>query len=164
MPAKVPPVREDGLQLEEARDFQERFWTIERVAWIGFALVLIAAIAGLTGSGGLFARQTATVGGNAFGYPIVTRRQAAETFELSIGQAQEPALVLSEGFSQAFQLELVQPGPTSEKVSPKGLELTFEGLPGGTIYLHARPQSPGLVSFGVKMGGETRRVSLLVLP
>lgn len=164
MPTKVPPIREDGLQIEEARDFQERFWTIERVAWAGFGLVLIAAIAGFTGSGGIFARQTAAAGGVVLDYPLVARRQAAETFELSLSNTQAPTLVLSREFSKAFQLETVQPRPDSERAVPEGLELTFEGRSGGTVFLHARPQSPGLASFEISTGGETRTVRLLVMP
>lgn len=52
-----PPVRDDGLQLEEHRKFQESFWRVERIAWIGFGCILLLAILGMTGSSGYFARQ-----------------------------------------------------------------------------------------------------------
>ncbi len=44
--------REEQLELDEDRNFQERWWTAERIAWIGFALVIVVALAGLTGLGG----------------------------------------------------------------------------------------------------------------
>jgi hypothetical protein len=163
MSAKVPPIRQDGLQVDEKRDFQERFWNLERVAWVGFAIVIVAALAGFTGGGGVFARQTVTVSGLAFDYPLVARRQAAETFKISLNQP-APTLVLSAAFSEAFQLERVQPRATAERAESDGLAIGFEGEPGGTVLLHARPQGPGLVSFAVTVGGETETVRLLVLP
>ncbi|MDC9824235.1 hypothetical protein PRN20_10845 [Devosia sp. ZB163] len=30
--------------ISEDRAFQERFWTVERVAWVAFALLIIGAI------------------------------------------------------------------------------------------------------------------------
>ena len=46
-----PNVRSDGLQLDEHRRFQERFWSIERLAWCAFALIVIIALLGGFGSG-----------------------------------------------------------------------------------------------------------------
>lgn len=54
---EVPPIRPDGLQLDEHRQFQERFWTIERAAWIVFGMIVIAALAGAFGAGGRLPQQ-----------------------------------------------------------------------------------------------------------
>lgn len=40
---KQSPLRSDGLQLDEHRGFQERFWKIERVGWLVFAILVNAA-------------------------------------------------------------------------------------------------------------------------
>ena len=57
VPGPAPPVV-DGLQIDQALDFQRRFGRVQRVAWWLLALVPVAAIAGLFG-GGLFSEVTA---------------------------------------------------------------------------------------------------------
>ncbi len=46
------PVRPDGLQINEHRGFQLRFWRAERIAWGAFALIALAALLGLFGESG----------------------------------------------------------------------------------------------------------------
>ena len=45
-------VRPDGLQLDEDRGFQRRFWRAERIAWGTFAAIMLAALSGLFGGSG----------------------------------------------------------------------------------------------------------------
>jgi len=52
VPGPAPPVV-NGLQIDQAMDFQRRFGRFQRVAWWLLAVVPVAAIAGLFG-GGLF--------------------------------------------------------------------------------------------------------------
>lgn len=54
----IPPVREDGLQLQEERRIQRVFWTVQRVSWFLFGVVCLVALLGFTGSGGVFQKQT----------------------------------------------------------------------------------------------------------
>lgn len=54
----MPPVRADGLQLAEDRRVQERIWTAERVSHVVLLLIVLAALAGVSGSGGLLSRTT----------------------------------------------------------------------------------------------------------
>jgi len=39
-----PAIREDGLQLEENRSLQRRFWQMQRIAWLGFGIVVLVAL------------------------------------------------------------------------------------------------------------------------
>lgn len=48
------PIRPDGLQLDEQRGFQRAFWRAERAAWVAGIVLILAALAGLFGGGGLF--------------------------------------------------------------------------------------------------------------
>src|SRR5690606_25597894 len=68
-----PPIRKDGLQIDERRHFQEIFWTVERFAWIIFALILLLALLGLTGSGGYFAKTTQTLDAGTAEYARFSR-------------------------------------------------------------------------------------------
>lgn len=165
MAVDTPPVRADGLQIEEKRDFQEQFWTIERVAWIGFAILLLIAVAGFTGAGGLLSQRTVSMAGAEFEYPLVTRRQAAETLGLTFTERGQHRVVFSPQFSQSLQLEGVQPQPVEERAGPEGLALEFEAAAGGVAHLHVRPRAPSLASFQIQVGdGERRTVRMLILP
>src|SRR3954454_10525584 len=48
MPGPAPPIV-DGLQINQALDFQRRFGRVQRVAWWLLSLVPVAAVAGLFG-------------------------------------------------------------------------------------------------------------------
>lgn len=165
---KTPSIREDGLQLDEHRRFQERFWTIERGAWIGFGLLLLAALLGLTGSGGALSRATAHLQGGSIDHPRVARWQsAAEMVVTFAAGAAERRLTLSRNFSDALQVEAIQPEPQSTAATGDGAVLTFETDPAepAEVTFHVRPLKPGLRTFEARIDdGASASIGLLVLP
>jgi len=162
------PIRDDGLQLEEHRDFQERFWTFERWAWVGFGLILLAALAGLGGGGGVLAHTTITSEAGKVDYPRVARWESADEVTVTFGSPREEhRLTLSPQFSQYFQIEDIQPLPERSLTSPAGEAMVFrsENGPPSKVVLHLRPQRPGLASYEVSLdGGDPVGVTTVVLP
>lgn len=63
------------LDVDDDRAFQEKFWTFQRVAWALMALILLAALAGTTGSGGPLAHAEASGPGGSIEYPRIARWQ-----------------------------------------------------------------------------------------
>ena len=59
--------RTHGLDLDDDRPFQERYWRWQRGAWAVFALIVTAALAGLTGEWG----KPAVVTGSGGSIPVV---------------------------------------------------------------------------------------------
>jgi hypothetical protein len=162
-----PPIRPDGLQLEECRPFQERFWTIQRWAWVFFTLVLVGALLGLTGSGGPLSRATQGLAEGSVEYPRIARWETPDLMSFTFHQGGNQTLTLSQAFSDAFQVQSIQPEPASSRLTDRGMVLQFDGEGGGatTVIMHVTPLSPGLVNFATAMGpAELTQVSLVVLP
>lgn len=164
---EAPPVRGDGLQLEEHRSFQEKLWTAERVAWVGFGLVVVAALLGVTGSGGYLSRGHLQMEGGEIEFPRFTRWEAADSLKISFdaGEA-ERSLTLSPAFAETFQIEDVQPEPSDWQARPDGERLIFNLVAGApaTVHIHVRAQHPGLADFNAAIDGTARRVNSIVLP
>lgn len=165
---EAPPVRSDGLQLDEHRSFQERLWSVERGAWVGFGAVVVAALLGVTGSGGYFSRTAVSLDGARIEYPRFTRWEAADSFKISFeaGEA-ERSLTLSPAFAEIFQIEDVQPEPVAMQARPDGERLVFSLVADApaVVHIHVRAQRPGLANFNATVdGGARRNITSIVLP
>ena len=165
---KFPSIREDGLQLEEHRRFQERFWTVERWVWVGFGAIIILALLGLTGSGGPLARTSASLEGASIDYPRFTRWEAPDEIlvEFEPGGA-ERRLTLSSDFAETFQLESVQPQPDRSETSADGEIMIFRVEPqsAAQVTLHVRAQNPGMADFRAAIDeGAPVSVSTFIFP
>jgi hypothetical protein len=162
------PIRDDGLQLAEHRDFQERFWTVERWAWVGFGLILLAAVAGLFGGGGVLAHTTITTEAGKVDYPRVARWESADEVTVTFGSSdEEHRLTLSPQFAQYFQIADIQPLPERSLTGPVGEVMVFqsENGPPSKVVLHLRPQRPGLAGYEVSLDGDDPvGVTTVVLP
>lgn len=167
---KEPPLRSDALQLDEHRKFQERFWKIQRVAWVAFAIVTIGALAGLTGAGGPL--STSTIEGNdaVILYPHVARWETADELHVTFqpkAEATERTITLAPEFAKSFQLESIQPQPLKSTTGSNGQTLVFgsPGGDGGQVSMHIRAQSVGQAVFTVAIDGNTpMALTTYVLP
>lgn len=165
-----PRLRPDGLQLDEHRRFQERFWKLERVAWVVFAIVTISALLGLTGAGGPLATASAESGNAVISYPRVARWETADELQIAFRPRDgvtERTVTLAPEFAKAFQLEDVQPNPSETKISDRGQILVFENPDtlGGQITMHVRAQSVGRKSFAINIDdGAPNAITTYVLP
>jgi hypothetical protein len=162
-----PPVRPDGLQLDENRTFQERHWTAERWAWGGFIAVTLAAALGTTGGGGVLSHGLAEMEGGAIDRPRITRWAASDQMNVHFDAGSgERSLALSAGFAQSFQVESMQPRPVRAAGTPEGQRLTFAAADGPfEVVVHLRAQHPGLARWRARIdGGAPRDFTTLVLP
>lgn len=163
-----PPVRDDGLQIEEHRRFQESFWRAERVSWVIFGLMLIAAILGTTGSGGQLERQVATFADGSVDAPRFSRWEASDTLQASLaGSGTERRLILSPEFFTTFQVEDIDPPPIAAEGSADGLAYRFRAATEQALVLtlHLRAQKPGIVSYRASVnGGPAQALRTIVWP
>lgn len=158
----------EGLQLDENRRFQERFWLAERWAWGAFALIVLAGLLGFTGAGGLFARSQASAGASQIDYPRVARWHAADRITISFAPhaAAERKLLLSRRFSEMISLQDAQPRPVRWETTAAGEELTFLVRPdeAAGVTLRIKPEAAGMVDAVVSVDGIAARTAILVLP
>jgi len=164
---QVPPIRDDGLQLDEKRNFHRVFWIVERVAWVVFAFILVLALLGLTGSGGYLSRITQTLSTGEVEYPRVTRWQATDELRASFkGGAQTHRLSLGYSFFESFEVEAIQPEPERTVTLPEGVAMEFaaeEGAP-VNVTLHMRSLHSGWVNYRLDLDGDGVDASILILP
>lgn len=163
----APPIRPDGLQLDENRRYQERLWAAERWAWGVFVAITLAAALGLTGAGGPLSRTLIAVAGGEVDAPRIARWQAANDLKVRFASdGSERRLLLSPQFLHSFQIESMQPQPQRVTTSSSGQTIHFAASSGpAEAVLHLRPQSPGLVRYRVAVDGSApAELSTLILP
>lgn len=161
------PVRADGLQLDENRGFQRGFWMAERIGWAGFVMVILLAMAGLTGRGGWFATAAHRAGAAIIEAPRVVRR--GETAELRVEFGRDGGRHLL-GFDAAlperFDVESVAPHPFRSVAAGNGLALQFEAVGNAphVVRLLLRARHAGLADLRIAADGAGATVRILILP
>lgn len=163
----------DGSPVDVRTDrvFQERFWIAVRIGWMAMAAVLLAAIMGLTGSGGSYSAQTLPAGDATVEIPAISRRAASDTMTIKTSSPLDRMTVLiPAGFGDVFSLESVNPQPRSVSAGPNGDEFVFELKPGSgetSIEFSLRASRPvwrqSLGPFRVN-GHESEPAAVTVLP
>lgn len=150
---KVPRVRPDGLQLDEKRRFQERWWTTERIAWIAFCCLVIVAATGALGAGGPLATARQQVGGAELEYPRISRWQARDRIHIHFQPGASNRILIMKDILSSFAAEEIQPPPARSRLGSEGLELHFEFEPDapGLVKLQVRATRLGPVTFQVKV-------------
>lgn len=166
--ARQPAATQDKLDLDQDRRFSERWWKAERVVWCAFGLVGLAALLGLTGSGGWLADATVQSSVGSVEYPRVTRWQADDSMqvEFAASGATQRRLTLSSEFTALFVIVDIEPRPVASAATAAGEVLTFEvGAQGaGRVSFQLRAQHPGYVSYFAQIEGERLPASTVVLP
>lgn len=166
-PLPAPPVRPDGLQLDEHRALQRRVWRIQRAGWAVFALICLAALLGLTGGGGPLHAARLHLGPVEIELPRISRWQAPDELRLRVLEDDGPhRLVLDQAFLDRFEVERIDPRPETMRAAPRGQVMDFLALgpPPHEITLHLRAERAGLAAFDLEIDGQRARLHSLVLP
>lgn len=161
-----PPVRDDGLQLAEDRVFQNRLWTVQRTAWIGFALVLMVALAGFTGGGGYFSKQTLQIGDATVVLPRISRREANDKMQLIVPDSSFVDVLLGPDFDRHYTINQIYPLPDRSLATARGLQFRFSlsGRGPKKIGFDLMATRTGWTSFDISIGSATRTVRTVVMP
>lgn len=176
------PVRDDGLQIDEDRAFQRRHWRRERLAWVGFAAIVAAALAGLSGAGGPLSGQQVDLGAATAQVPRVGRLQRPDTLVIRLPAAAPAAagagaaaaaagpagsarheVRLDPAFLDLYTVDTILPAPLAQRAGADGLWLAVAGQ-GGKLRLSIRPRRAGLARFALAVDGTQARAAVLVLP
>jgi len=162
----APPVRPDGLQMEDHRRYQERLWTAERCAWVFFVLFALAALLGVTGAGGPLSRHQAVTAAGEIDLPRVARWQTPDHMVVRFAAGGGHTLLLSPQFSHTFQVEAIRPEPERVVSGPNGHTVHLAGGDGpAEAFLYLRPQGPGRTQYSIALDGAPPvSLSTLTLP
>jgi hypothetical protein len=155
-----------GLDVPENRALQHRTWLVQRVSWVGFAVIIVLALLGYTGSGGPWSQQTIVGVDSRLTAPRVARRGAAERLEITVPGGGPAQIDLDAAFVTTFTLTGVEPAPQAHYAVGRGMTMIIaaQGDDPALVRLHLIPLSSGRASVGVTVNGAELRVALLVLP
>jgi hypothetical protein len=160
----------DELQIGQDLTFQQKEWRVQRIMWLFVVAVLAAALIGLIGPGPL---SSASVGGAGFrvNYLRFARWQAPQSLVVSVGSQRSGALRLSfnRSFLDSMAVQQVTPQPSSEKVSARGFEFTFDAASrsaSGDLVFDLQPTSMGTLHGTIALaasGGSSSSVDITQL-
>lgn len=158
----------EQLELREHRGFQERFWTVQRWAWVGYGVIIGAALLGFTGEGGLFARARLEAGSTSIDHPRFARWQTQDSISIAFAPSgsAERRVLLSPEFVRGLAVETVHPQPARSTTSAAGEELTIlvRSDEPGTATLRIKLNAPGIVRGAVSIDGAPAAVTMIILP
>jgi hypothetical protein len=169
--ADNPPARD--LELDEDLRFQKRQWKVQRVAWVVWVLVLVAAVAGLFGSGPLSNGTIGEEGGPLWAeYQRFERHQGQSELKVFLGRgaasAGEGRVWLGRDFLEGIQLEAVTPPPLRVDAGPDRHIYVFpvtDPQQGTAVVFRFRPEALGRHQGRVGLpGGVELKFSRFVYP
>ncbi len=125
--------RTDGLEIGQDLGFQRREWLVQRFGWVAMGLVILAALAGLMGTGPLSQATARSPDGNLrLEYLRFERRHAPTEVRMEIdGSAVREGEVrvwVDEAFLDRIELEQVIPEPEEVLSEPGRMVYVFPAV------------------------------------
>ncbi|WP_018478209.1 hypothetical protein [Pontibacter roseus] len=160
------------LEIDEDIELERKNWAVERVAWVFMAIVVLAALLGFTGNGGLKGINLLTAGSQADGveveYERYLRRKAPSELKVTLyptATSPERELQFSKDFYDKVQVEQVVPEPSEVYTHEQGITYTFSGA-GSTspIIFYLKPKHMGSLEVSLKTGEKSLAISQFVYP
>jgi len=142
------PKRRSEIDISEDMAFQRRTWQVERAAWILLGVILIAALLGFFGGGGLVAStETATEDGNlSMQYDRFARLAAPTRLRVVVTPPDESAdtlrIWLAREYVEALEVTSVVPEPSRVEAASDRYIFEFPLSPGSetaTVLFRVEP-------------------------
>lgn len=118
------------MQIEQNIRFQEREWRLQRLGWTVFAAIVIAAVLGLFGGGGLFAQKRIDTGkGLALEFSRFERNGALTKLKIDVepndSGEHEFSIWIDRQYLQNMNIENIVPIPVRTKLAGDTLHFVF---------------------------------------
>ena len=164
--------RARSLEIDEDEAFERRSFTVQRAGWIFMAAFVVAAAAGLFGSGPLARAHTAVPGAFTVEYDRLTRYQSDQTLHIHLDPAvtrgREARLWINRGFLDSSKINTVVPAPLRIEGEADRLHYVFHmAKPGHRLFVafNIQAEQIGLVHGRIGVG-DTHEVTFrqLVYP
>jgi hypothetical protein len=156
-----------GLNIRDDPAFQRGAWRVERVAWVFFGGVLLAAALGLFG-GGPLSDATERSGAVSVHYERFARRLCAIEVIIRAERAASDTIVVEATgpLLGRAHLERITPQPTRETPIAEGTRFVFAATPGvpAEITLRLEPHDVGRNPATVRIDGVPLAFSTFVFP
>ncbi|NDK56233.1 hypothetical protein [Pontibacter fetidus] len=160
------------LEIDEDAPFEKRFWTVQRIGWLIMLLVILAAMFGFTGRGGLSGinkiKKASQSQSLVLEYDRFQRYQVSDKLTVKLQQLQTtaPTITFSKVFYEKIRVEQVVPQPEKVEINANEITYTFSiSQPSGDVIFYTKPMHAGSLEVMVK-GPNNERVpiSMFVYP
>jgi hypothetical protein len=146
------PARSSRFQIDEDLNFQRREWKIQRLGWVAMALVILAALLGVFGTGPL---SSATIerDGLRLEHERFCRLQRNTELRFTIAGTADPVLLLIGGeYLDRVRIERITPEPAKAEAVSDGVVFQFVLQGPAAVTFHLMPKKFGLVSGKARLG------------
>jgi hypothetical protein len=134
------------LELPEGERFFRIEWRVQRVGWIVWGLIVVAALAGLVGTGPLSSREvSASDGSLVVGYDRFLHYHTPSTIELTLpsmpGDSNPFRVQLSRALLEGVEISRIEPEPEGRTLAADGVVYDFprgDGIANARILLHLK--------------------------
>ena len=119
------------LDIEEDEAFQKTEWRVQRIGWFFWALVLIAGLAGLIGSGPLSSAEATTPDGDlTVSYNRFLHYHQPALLEIELRENAEDSgaveIEVSQSLLDHIEIHRIQPEPERHEVTSDGAIYSFK--------------------------------------
>ena len=122
--------RVGDLEVGQDLEFQRREWAVQRVGWVVGALIGVAALLGVLGSSGPFARGVAEEGPLRVEYLRFERKHAPTKLriEVATGSAQggQFQLWMDRSYIEGVEIQQMEPEPDQVEAAGERMVFTFQ--------------------------------------
>lgn len=129
------------LEIEQNISFQKFFWTVERVAWAIFFIIVALSLFGFVGNG-MLSDTTRHSSNLSVTYERIYRQNSPTQFLFDLKESQ--TLFFSQDFLQNYQIEQITPAPNSIQINKNFYIYHFSGPT--KVTFNIRPQEMGVLS------------------
>jgi hypothetical protein len=162
---KYLPARNSQFQIDEDLKFQRREWKIQRVSWIAMALMIVAALLGVFGTGPL---SSATIEGEGLRleHERFCRLERGTQLRFTIGGTGDPVHLLIGGdYLDSVMIDRVTPEPAKAEAVSDGVVFQFAVQGPAAVTFHLTPKKFGLFFGKARLGqAESINFAQLIYP
>ena len=167
------PNRSASIELETDDRFQKREWRIQRVGWILWGCIIVAALLGFLGPGLLSETKSAAPDNSlSITYDRFVHyhhpRELEVRFDLGAVGASEFQIGVDKSLLESVDIERIVPAPKQSTVTEQGVVYTFDKEPQlrtGELLFRVDYEQQGRVRGGIALvGHEPAQVTQFVFP
>ncbi len=150
------------LEIDEDISFERSTWKIQRVGWVIMLLIVLSAILGFTGRGGLLnvnkQTVTSTDGTMEIEYERFQRREASSELKITLKNISTPSptIFFSTDFYTKQRIDKIIPEPEKVEAGADGIVYTFAvDAPNTQLIFHTKSTTFGQIQYSVQRPGSS---------
>ncbi|NEM98583.1 hypothetical protein [Pontibacter burrus] len=154
------------LEIDEDMQLEHRTWVIQRISWVILFLILVAALLGFTGRGGVkginkITRSTPSQSMEVE-YDRFLRDEVEGEMKISLKnlKSTSPTIFFSKPFYDKIRVEEIVPEPEHIEIDQEGITYTFRtAKPESIILFYTKPMHVGNIQV-ITRGPDNETISM----